>query len=75
MRLFLILMTSIPLLFPNAVTLRRIYELNRIPLGTINLVRQHYNAHPVTDTFALMGLCMFVIILGLTEFEMKLFNI
>ena len=69
------MLTTTPLLFPNAVTLRRIYELNRIPLGMINLVRQHYNARPVTDTFAIMALCMFVLILGLTEFELKLFNI
>lgn len=74
-RLAFILLTSIPLLFSNLVMLRRIYELNRIPLGMINLVRQHYNAHPVADTFALMAICMFTLILGLAEFELKIYNI
>ena len=74
-RLAFILLTTIPLLFPNLVMLRRLYELNRIPLGMINLVRQHYNAHPVADTFVLMGICLFILVLGLAEFEMKIFNL
>lgn len=61
--------------FDDMVKLRRIYKINGVDFELLQMSRQIYKHYPVSSTFVLMLLCVFMLLTALAELEMKVFNI
>ena len=74
-RFVLLISCFLQVYFVDLVSLKRIYKINGIDFGLMNMVRQIYKQYPVSGTFVLMVLCVFMLITALAELEMKVFNL